>query len=388
MLHSEKLFNDKAHFLEMIKKKIYDEDRSIKYIINETRNPEYTREVNECYYILLAGICLCLTDEEILLSENLELENNNLIGIDQYLEVLKKINLILQDLNTSLNLSLNEMHIIDELISIIELQKLRNINIQKIVDMRKLFRENTSIIQKDQPDKYTDLVVNFESIYQKLIIEKLNEIRTDEDKNYENKYYDKVKYIYLKEINKIIDQNYRNKILEKIISDKNVIKRSGDILQILLRKTIKTTTNEKDGFKNNSNNLKKGDETIRLIESNLSDNQNPNYFSLQETILLFFEKNSLIYLNNILRDKNSKYIDEGIPITIFEDSVKFLVKYNFSDKLGAEIKHTRKLFYVGYIKAYCYKFFKMINENDKKIKDQLSIENLLEKLGDKEKKIL
>ena len=148
------------------------------------------------------------------------MENNNLIGIDQYLEILKKINLILQDLNNSLNLSLNEMYIIDELISIIELQKLKKINIQKIVDIRKLLRENTSIIQKDQPDKYTELVVNFENIYQKLITENLNEIKTEKDVIYENKYYDTLKYIYLKEINKIIDQNYRNKIFEKIIRDK------------------------------------------------------------------------------------------------------------------------------------------------------------------------
>ena len=168
---------------------------------------------------------------------------------------------------------------------------------------------------------------------------------------------------------------------------KNIIKRSGDILQILLRKIIKATTNKKDGFKANLDNLKKGEETIRLIESNLIDNQNTNYFSLQETILLFFEKNSLIYLNNVLNDKDYKYIDEGTPLDIFEECVKFLVKYNFSDKLGAEIRHIRKLFCKGYIKVYCDKFFKMINENDKKIKAQLSIENLLEKLVDKEKKM-
>ena len=220
----------------------------------------------------------------------------------------------MQDLNSTLNISLNEMYIIDEFIVFIELQRFRKINIQKIVDMRKLLRENALIIQKDDPDKYNELIVNFENIHQRLVTQKPIEIKTEDDKKYAKKYYDTLKYIYLKEINKIIAQNYRNKIYEKIIRDKNIIKRSGDILQILLRKTIKTTTAEKDGFKTNLSNLKKEDEIVRLIESNLSDINEPNYLSLQETLLMFFEKNSLIYLDNVLKDKDSKYIDEAIPL--------------------------------------------------------------------------
>ena len=203
----KKLYNDKDKLFEMMKRKM----KKIKYIINETRNPEYTREVNECYYILLASICYCLTEDEVELTEDLELENDNKIGIDQYLEILKKINLNLQSLNTDLNISLNEMYIIDELISYIELQKIKTINIQKIKDIRKLLRENALIIQKDIADKFDDLVVNFENIYKKLNEEKLKEIKTEEDKFYQNKFYDTLKYIYLKEIIKIIEGSYRNK---------------------------------------------------------------------------------------------------------------------------------------------------------------------------------
>jgi len=261
-----------------------------KVIINETRNPEYTRDVNECYYILLPSMCLCATEEKIELSDNLDLDNN-LLDIDQYLEILKKINLCLQDLNTNLNISLNEMYIIDELIAIIELQKMKDINIQKIRVMRTLLRENSFIIQKDQPDKYSELIVNFQNIYENIIEEKMNEIKTEEDKIYDNKYYDTLKYIFLKEVSKIIYINYRIKIFGKLISDKEIIKRSNDILQILLKKTIKTGKSEKDGFKSILNNLKKGDQIVRLIENNLLNNQEDNYLSLQETILSFFEKN-------------------------------------------------------------------------------------------------
>ena len=135
--YAEKWFNEKkkSKLFINIKNIIYDEDRSIKYKIDETRNPKYTREVNECRYIFLASFCLCLTEEEIQLSEKLELESN-IISIKQYLEVLQKINLSMQDLNTdlniSINISLNDVYIIDELIVIIELQKLKKKKIQKI----------------------------------------------------------------------------------------------------------------------------------------------------------------------------------------------------------------------------------------------------------------
>ena len=298
------------------------------------------------------------------------------------------IHLNLQDLNDSLNISLNEMYIIDELIAIIELQKLKTIDIEKIKEIKRMLIENAFIIQKDTSDKYGELVVNFENIYQKLNEEKLKEIKTEEDKIYDKKYYDTLKYIYYKEIKKIIDQNYRNKIFGKIISDKEIIKRAGDILEILLKNTIKTTIGEKAGFKDNLANLKKGNIFVILIENNLKDNKEDNYLSLQEIILSFFEKSSLIYLDNVLAEKKNKYIDDGIPLDIFEECAKFLYKYNYTDKLSNEIRHIRKLFCIGYIKVYCYKFFKMINENNRKLKDQLSIENLLKnKLSEKEKKM-
>ena len=102
-----------------------------------------------------------------------------------------------------------------------------------------------------------------------------------------------------------------------------------------------------------------------MIENNLKDNTNNNYLALQEEILSFFEKNSLIYLENILKDRFSRYIDEKIPLEIFEYCVNFLYIYNFTDKLDGEIKHIIKLYCIGYIKAYCYTFIKMIEKKDK-----------------------
>jgi hypothetical protein len=41
------------------------------------------------------------------------------------------------------------------------------------------------------------------------------------------------------------------------------------------------------------------DEYIKVKENNLLDNQQDNYFSLVETLLYFFEKNSFIDFKNI-----------------------------------------------------------------------------------------
>jgi hypothetical protein len=54
----------------MTKNLIKDKNICIKYIVNPTRNPEHTTEVNECFYILLAGLILNITSNEIKLTDS------------------------------------------------------------------------------------------------------------------------------------------------------------------------------------------------------------------------------------------------------------------------------------------------------------------------------
>ena len=67
-------------------------EKKIKYITNKDRNPAHTKEVNECFYIILACICYSITSEEIELS--ISPTNNNIIKIDQYLYNIREINKI------------------------------------------------------------------------------------------------------------------------------------------------------------------------------------------------------------------------------------------------------------------------------------------------------
>ena len=346
-------------------------ENKIKYIINEKENPECRKEVNECYYILLASICYSIASDEITLYELVDNKNNNelQIQINHYCNKLKEIFKILENLNDDLHIFLIEMFIIDELIKVIELFKKKK-NIEKINEVRSLIRENANIIQKyannsKESFKLSDeLNNNFESIYNKIMKDELV------DKN-DKEYYDKLRYILFKEIRKVSDINYRYKIFEKLLESDEMIKKSNDILELLLDNCFK-----KDKFEDNMVNLLNGnDNALKLIENKLNDNN----FVLAETLFYFFEKNSLIYLKNILGSKNekNKIINiEDEPLKILEDCIGLLSDYMFKPKLMAsKLKEIGKLFCLGYIKTYCYTFIKMFgdkhkyNENPKKIID-------------------
>ena len=201
-------------------------EKSIKYIINEKKNPAHTKEVNECYYILLASICYCITSNEIKLIElsGHKKNDDSEIEISYYSYLLKEINKVLQKLNDDLYIYLNEMYIIDELIQVIELFK-KNYNIEKINEIKNNMRENALIIQKNSSDSNIDsiklseeLIDNFIAFYN-LIMNNGDIIKKDKY------FYEKVRYILFKEIKKIPDIMYRYNILEKVLEENEIIKK-------------------------------------------------------------------------------------------------------------------------------------------------------------------
>ena len=367
----KQLFNDDGKKLyNYIEEIIYnkEKEKEIKYIVNEKRNPEHTREVNECFYILLASICYIITSDEIKLSQTFE--DKNKFEIQFYCEILKKINIILQSLNKDLSLFLNEMYIIDELIKVIELENLKNIEIEKIEKIRKLIRKSAEIIQKDRPDKIDDLINNFDAIYRELEISG-DEIIQEKNNEYYDAYYNTLRYIYYKEINKVRDEKYRVKILEYLIKEKEIVKKSSSIFQILLKKYFKTTKDFKAARKNL---LEKNDKYIKLINENISDGQQPYYFALTETLLYFFEKNSIIYFNNIfysLKEEKEGILMEKEPMSIFKDCISYLQDFadNKTRKYDKNNKYVARFFCLGYIRIFIYIFIKMFDDDDAKFKE-------------------
>lgn len=349
----EIIINDKdgSKLYEMIDKQL-DEKNSdiiINYIVDENRNPEHTREVNECFYKLLASLCLSLTSDKIKLTKSLEESENinkNEIAIIYYNDQLKVINNILQILNDDLIIYLNELYIIDELIQIIDYKGI-NINIKVVEKIRNYLRESSIIIQKNQPNKIKNLTCNFENLY-KLLQEQ------EKGEKCKLSYYDTLKYILLKEIKKINDMKYRATIINKLTNEKEIIKKSNNIFQILI---LDPYLYNPDFHKAIYNLLGGKDDIIKCIEKNLSDEKSDNYFVLSETLIYFFEKNSSIYLQDILKTKTLE--DEPV-VDIFKDSIKYLKKLLKNPKeLFGKLINITKLFCLSYIKVYCYIFIKM-----------------------------
>ena len=146
--------DDENKLKEKLYKTIADliNKENIKYITNEKKNPKHTKEVNECFYKILASLCYCITSDEIKLIDISDNKSNKEIQIEinEYCDYLKEINKIMQNLNDELYIYLNEMYIIDELIKIIEIfKKIKGDDkILKINEIKNIIRENAEIIQK------------------------------------------------------------------------------------------------------------------------------------------------------------------------------------------------------------------------------------------------
>ena len=163
---------------------------------------------------------------------------------------------------------------------------------------------------------------------------------------------------------KISDINYRSKIFEKLIESNEMIKNSNDIFQILLEKYVK-----KDKYLDNIANILNGDDVvIKIIEKNINNN-----FILADTLLYFFEKNSINYLINSLNSKKDKkkykYLDEE-PLKVLEECYELLNSYMFKPKeLDKLLKEICKLFCLGYIKSFLYIFIKTFDDDRYKSED-------------------
>ena len=114
----------------------------------------------------------------------------------------------------------------------------------------------------------------------------------------------------------------------------------------------------------------------------INDINDNNSFVLSETLLYYFEKNSHIYLYNILNTgkKEIKEYLEDEPLEVLKECVKFLDNYNSkSANIKDKKKNICKLFSIGYIKSYLYSFISSTNDINPKFRDSKKIINEINK---------
>ena len=329
---------DGEYFYNMIYNSI--SDNSIKFIVNKKR-VEYTKEINECFYRILAGICLSLSTNNI---------DEMRISLESYCDILKEVKKIIQKMDEHFGLYIDELYIIDELIKIIEYNPNTSKNIIKQIKDKLV--ENVKIMQKNLSKE--KLKENFKGLND--LLQKIKNEQTKE------KYYATLKYIYKKEIEKVNDKVYCLLILEEIIKQKEILKISNDIFRFLLIKfeDMKCFESTKDYL------LKTKDNILKFLDEKLElDNSKKDYYiALSEIIIYFFERISLLYLKGFSK-KGKSFIEEKENmghIYVFKECNKFLSELNkdiINEGLNVNIT---KLFCIGYIKTFCFMFIEMHNK--------------------------
>ena len=354
---------EENEFIKIISKVLNSE--KLRYITHEKKNHPISIEVNECFYKILASLCYSIIPPYI--------NFKNKINSNTYIDSLKNSMKILKTLNNELNLFSIEIDLIDELIQIYEIlsinEKLDNNELSEICNILKKINLILIINKEINSD---DLIDEFKGL-----ISKLNKILKYNDKEY----FQLLKFIYYKEIKKVPNISYRTAIFQEVIKDAEVLINSNDILQIILFGLVRP---KKDTFpKSIIEILNSTDYDIAVIIENILSNENETdkiYNALNETLLYYFEKNSLMYFHDIFHGKpkilfenddgeskkksEDKKQSEDIkkinivgPLKLFNRCVIFLNDYNSNnDKLNGMNKNICKLFCLGYIRAYCYTF--------------------------------
>ena len=333
---------------------------NLRYITNETRNPKHTTEINECFYLILASICQCITNEDILNVFNRD-------NIYNYINKCNEIFPIILRLSDELLLFLNERFIIEEFLLFINYaNKIDNID---IIDFSKnlliRLKNSSSIIQDESEDNIEKLITCFEDT-NKYIKNKLEEKGNDE-------YYYLLSAFYLKELKKLKDTNYRRIVFSHILNDDKIIQKSLESFKFLMKSLLQPEI-EKFGTIL-SDFTKKSDDFMKMIENIVSE-------ELDDILLYLFEKSSFLYFENAetIKDKSlkekkfSKFVktsdssdiilDE--PLTIFKNCVKYLKNILVKNDIESKNKKMKKLFCLAYIRVYIYIFAHILNKSQKK----------------------
>ena len=365
---------EENEYIEIIEKTL--EEQNLRYITHEKKNPIITTKVNECFYKIIASFCYSIIPPYVDFKKKVKpTEIDYIIALTNGMKIIR-------GLNDELNIFSIEVILIDELIKIYDILSLNEkLDGDKLTDICSILKNNNLILQTNEKIQSEDLVGEFKSL-----ISAINSSLTDND----IKYFELLKFIFYKEIKKVPDIRYRAAIFQEVVKDAEVIINSNDIFQILLFPIVKP---KKDIFSKSINEILKATDydVAVIIENILSETENRDYKiynALNETLLYYFEKNSLMYFYDISHgketilfdndddDKNKdKKAEQKIgPLKLFNKCVKYLLDYNKEiEKFEGKNKNICKLFCLGYIRAYCNKFIDLVDSESPNLGDVTKI---------------
>ena len=341
--------------------------KQIQYEISE-RNPEYTRIVNEAFFLSLDSILRIITSKP----EIYELPDNDLFDlINTNREVLQNA----LQLENSLRLRSKEVFSLQQILKLINALYVNGIakaeNIKTIIQ----YFNNETIYLKNNAIK--TLCSNLVDFYNTLV-----KMMAKLPKKKDFDFYKFLSIILLDEFNKIDILEFRETILNKILEENDLIKNSSQIIKIIIENS--GVDSEPDSMIENINSIKQEESPMFKIL-----NKTKNAF-LEEIIMDIFERKILKYyelipeldklkLNQYFityfeqnkKEKNKTGIIFDKTLDMFKEAVDILtsISNNEINNENEDNMNLVKLYSIVYVKIYLYHLTDFIINNFKQMKD-------------------
>ena len=356
--------------------------KEIKYEINDNV-PEYTREINEAFFIMYESLIKCIFSY----TNYKEMNDNDFY---EYLEAIKKIMNDAKQIYLKLYLPSKEMYTLQILINIFisyDSCKIKrpNKNIKElfIEIIKNIISENTYINSKN----YIGVENNFNellSILDKLFVKSINEIN-------EKEYIFLLNNLFISRYNKVLDNDYR-KLLVKVYFN-NITNKQVKFIMPILKRLIndiepKYSDNEKENLNAFMSNFYFEKEDLMYSIYKIIVDKNNDTLNLN--VLYYFECECELYfkkiskgkaLNQIKNEELEEYSDhiiKNLSIKYFKKAMEYYLEETILNELEKNIKNIGKIYSLAYIKKYLEKVAHILIYNiNKNILNFVDIFNIL-----------
>ena len=362
-------------------------NKEINYEINENF-PEYTREVNESFFIIYESLIKCIFKYQAY--KNISDDN-----FYEYLDSIKKISKTAIQIYYKLYLPSKEMYTLQILINIFTSfdsckNKKQGINIKEIfINIIDNINSENYFIEKGE---YPILENNYENL--QYIIDTL----IDKENN-EKEYSLLLNNLFIYRFNKSLDKEFRETISNiyfKNITDYQI----KYILPILKRlidniepKIISSELEKEDCINDFMNNFIDIDNNGNLELYKIINNKNID--SLEMNILYYFECECDLYFKKIQKGKKLSKIDinnieeymNNILLGLSFEYFTIAMDYYLGEReFSNDVKKLGKIYCIAYIKNYLKKLSEFITYN--KDNNILNFANIFKKLLSKKNKLV
>ena len=346
----KKEINNLLNIFANVQKYCSDIDERMKNILNEGkikleqsgRNKSYIRKVNQNFYYILESFI------KAILSFSIELLKADNAKFYNYFYELQPIEANFQNINKKLYLYSKEIYNIRTIIKIEEAfkhnQEIFENNYEKIMNI--LFQQSILLYDGKNKNLYENIVKLI-----KFIDDNLN----DKEEEYINLLY----FIYRQQYKNIFDEEFRKNLVEDLLKNKLLLKKSKTFLSDLL-KELKPENYDPNNKKNQTKELlinnfmnfsiKKLNKYNKIFE--ICKNIDSPEFN--EILLYFFEEQCQSYFLNILKNNGNIYTEKTCSELLLDISFEYLkiAIENFYNQSKKNDNNLLKFYAIAYIKTY------------------------------------